>query len=602
MVTLNIMKVVGTVTDSQFNLVGLVLTGKAWEFNGIGNGEVTTTLTLQYLMERGFSNDQVTINASGINLKCSNKLSELKMYHAVKGDGQESTIQEISNKVVLARKVMVDGEIGGYDAYVSGQPRRIALRKIYELPRYYDCNYIVKTRNSKPYLCGKPGEKIEDLPEIDLHANSKKPEPQKTNTTNVEVVENTTARNSNMGELDIIGLSEALIELGGKFIYLPGKKYNKLNVSEVTLTHEFLSTGIQIANPELQFSIKNPNITVGFREIGKVLVNVNGYDKPYYPFAYKSKTLFEANSLNVDSLGIVIEGSKARELQSRFSGSLGLSIITDEMTNMFVRNFLNVRNPEDYVLLNMDINTLCAMSKNRAYESRLDVSNLYKVVRDIIHYKVCISYVNEIMKKSEEASKQYSGTTPRPVYGPYSMLSNPELEAIQNSGINVYTNEFIKREAVVDIEKESKIETDVAKAVKITTEFGIAGYKVLPNYNKIKSGDFNAESYKPEIDALARFDTTIGKLNTLEDIFKVSKEAYDSLVKSRDSLIKTMWLNNIACTALGDGQAFIPPVASAGCNWELKKALKGGNTYVLNDPSIPGQLQLNLYGIPLIER
>lgn len=578
------MKILKTIVNEGLKPIGFEVEGQSWEFGGIGNSKVTTQIALESLCQQRFKNSQIEIKNDRI-IKIGNfKLSGLPMLMAT-----NNGFVPIDNNIKLVNRVLVDGKLAGFDVIIGGQPKRLTSQAIIANAEWYNTdNFIVKYMDSTKYIAGKPGMSISKLPEISLTSTPATNKKHTTRTATHGAKDGYTVQA--ISPFDMINLTEILKEVGGQYIYLPGIDYKRISTSDKELDKSFTKTGVEISAPVIDYSEKTVNVSIPFKQIGKLVVDVNGVDKTYYPFAYKKKTVFEAGKLNSPHLGIAVKASEVEKIQSKFGASLSLSVITDPMTNMYVKSFLSDRNTDDIALLSLNTENLSAMSLENARKNRLTEKEIKALYKKLINKKVCLSYIRGVMKDAEAAAKETTGKAPKPLYGPYKTLTETELECLVEAGIDVFTGAFTK---VAESKASSKpVDPDVPAKVDISVEYGIAGYKTLPTYTAIKNGKIKAEAYEAEINQINAIKEKLSEYTSSEKVYAAAKVIFDKLTADKDEIIKKIWLNNMACLTLGGMKGF---AVNNNSGWRPTKSLMNGIAYGYEDKETSG-LTLNLIG------
>lgn len=583
------MKIIKTIVNAQHKLIGFEVEGQSWEFGGIGNQKVTTQIALENMYQQKFKNSQIEMKNNNIVEQSGFRLRNLPMMML-----KDDSLVPIDNKITLVNRVLVDGKLAGFDVIIGGVPKRLSSQNIIANAGWFNPdNFVIRYRDNARYMVGKPGMSIEKLPEISL---TSAPVTNKRNRTRT-VTEGKGREYSVqvISPFDMISLTEILQEIGGQFIYLPGVNYNRISSPDKELSKDFRKTGVEISGPTIDYSEKTVNVSIPFKQIGQLIVNVNGIDKTYYPFAYKKKTVFEAGKLNSPHLGIAIPTNKVEYIQSRFGASMSLSAITDPMTNMYVKTFMQVKNPDEISLLALNTENLSAMSLANAKKYRRKESEIKAYYKKLITTKVCLSYIRGVMKDAEATAKETTGKAPKPLYGLYRGLPDYELDALVEAGVDVFSGAFTKQEeSTAGKSSTPKNETDTKK-IDISVEYGIAGYKTLPTYKAIKDGKLKAGAYDVELEQISKFKAELDKMDTVNKVYDLAKAIYDRLTKEKDEIVKNIWLSNMASLTLAGFKGF--SVANP-VHWRTTKPLLNGIAYSYDGKEAEG-LTLNLVGLVL---
>ena len=158
------MKIQGTIVDKNFKLIGLVMKGKPSEMGMSGKKDwITGPCALadaKEYIKLGLVNNFGLDSEGNIVGLSTNKLSDYPMYDK-KGN--------IVNKQVDIRKIFEDenGILLGILLFIVGLNKEVKLkaRDVKFLLSYCEpSNFSLRVRNGIPYIAGKNGTKLEDIP------------------------------------------------------------------------------------------------------------------------------------------------------------------------------------------------------------------------------------------------------------------------------------------------------------------------------------------------------------------------------------------------------------------------------------------------------
>lgn len=596
------MKIVATIVNKNRQLIGFMAEGKESEFGGVGSKIITTSVSKEELLRSKFKNSQIEVVTekvvTGGGVKTINKICckgnfllknlPMKMF-----DNGEFTA--IDNSILLTARIMHNGSLAGFEYSIGGIKGRDTTDNIIRLSNWHKtANFVVRHfDDNRLNIAGRPGMSLDKLPIITTYGDKPTKETKKTKRT---VVDNK-GREMDMPLIrpyEFIGLCEEVSAVGGTMILLPGTVYNHTTALNVKTSKEFKKTGVELSYPKVEGGESSLNASLPFKQIGQLIVNVGGIDKTYYPFTYKKKNVYQNGEINTPYLGVAIKKDAVKQLQEKFGKSLALAEITDLMTNMYVKTFLQVKNPEEIILLSVNTDKLSLMSKETAKKYILDAADLRKYVRNRITGKVVAAYANTLKKEAEADLPK--GSAARPLYGPYSVCSGAELEALEMAGINVFDGSFTKVEEKTEVEV-SKDKEKIEKIPDMAAEYGIAGLKgASPKYADLVAKEALREKYSIEFKLMSELHDKYESLSSPEDRYKIATEAYNAFIKKRDECTEAIWKHNIASLTLGDLTSYkIKDVSS----WEFGKALKSGQTYTCNAPGAV-DLVLNLKGVKAV--
>lgn len=581
-------KLTKKIVNENFHIIGFEVVGKAREFGELGNTQTVRRITGQDLINMNFRNTQIRVENKAITELGDFRLRDLPVIMLKK-----NKFIEVDNTITLISRVLIDGELKGFDTIVAGDKKRLVSSDVINLAKFFvPENFVVRYIGDKQYIAGKPGMKLETLPEVRLTSGDTK--------NNKKAAVRTAEKGTKGAELvrispfDMITLCDVVKGLGGKFIYLPGVVYNRTTALTKETSKEFKKTGVEVAKPEIAVSEKKLNVNLQFDQIGKLVVNVAGVDKAYYPFVNKNKTIFKGGELNSPYLGIAIKQDCVNELQKQFGASMSLSVITDTMTNLYVKMFLHVANPDDYVLLALDTRNLSPMCKASAEKYLMSEDAIKDTVVKMLNVKAALSYTKGLRKDLELMTTSETGTL-RPLYGQYRSCSEVELKALEDAGIDVYTGAFIKTNDV-DPSKVAKEEAERAEESNPDVEvaWGINGMKSAPTYATIKKDKEKAlAKYPMAVQLIAEADKIYGTTGDPNTVYKKLKKYEDSLNDNRLKLMKKLQMHNIASYTLG-GYQDIKCKDKAG--WGTLKTVKGGTVWGYKD----GELTCTLSNSTLV--
>lgn len=581
-------KLTKKIVNENFHIIGFEVVGKAREFGELGNTQTVRRITGQDLINMNFRNTQIRVENKAITELGDFRLRDLPVIMLKK-----NKFIEVDNTITLISRVLIDGELKGFDTIVAGDKKRLVSSDVINLAKFFvPENFVVRYIGDKQYIAGKPGMKLETLPEVRLTSGDTK--------NNKKAAVRTAEKGTKGAELvrispfDMITLCDVVKGLGGKFIYLPGVVYNRTTALTKETSKEFKKTGVEVAKPEIAVSEKKLNVNLQFDQIGKLVVNVAGVDKAYYPFVNKNKTIFKGGELNSPYLGIAIKQDCVNELQKQFGASMSLSVITDTMTNLYVKMFLHVANPDDYVLLALDTRNLSPMCKASAEKYLMSEDAIKDTVVKMLNVKAALSYTKGLRKDLELMTTSETGTL-RPLYGQYRSCSEVELKALENAGIDVYTGAFIKTNDV-DPSKVAKEEAERAEESNPDVEvaWGINGMKSAPTYATIKKDKEKAlAKYPMAVQLIAEADKIYGTTGDPNTVYKKLKKYEDSLNDNRLKLMKKLQMHNIAAYTIG-GYQDIKCKDKAG--WGTLKTVKGGTVWGYKD----GELTCTLSNSTLV--
>lgn len=161
------MRVVGTIIDKNWSLIGLMLSGKPRELGINANKDwVISHFTIEEarnLIQKS-KNCDFSIDKNGnIKSNSTKQLKDLIMYNT---DGIP-----INNDIFIESLIEQEGNIiGATIVYpLFNEKKKFKLREIQNLSTYFNTNnFSVRVRDDEPYIVGKGDTKREDIPIVKL--------------------------------------------------------------------------------------------------------------------------------------------------------------------------------------------------------------------------------------------------------------------------------------------------------------------------------------------------------------------------------------------------------------------------------------------------
>ena len=161
------MKVVGTIINKNWNLVGLMLKGKPSELGINANKDwMISHFTIEEaksLIKKSKSCDFSIDNNGNIKSNSTKQLKDLPMYNI---DGMP-----INNDIFIESLIEQDGDIvGAVIVYpLLNEKKKLKLKEVQSLSTYFNTsNFSVRVRDDEPYITGKGDTKREDIPVVKL--------------------------------------------------------------------------------------------------------------------------------------------------------------------------------------------------------------------------------------------------------------------------------------------------------------------------------------------------------------------------------------------------------------------------------------------------
>ena len=595
------MKIIGTIVNNNLTLVGLRMKGKASEFGGFNSDEQVHDIQIRELLQKRFKNGQLDCRSGQLREINSFRLKNLPMLYWNQNDG---TMREFDNSITLHRRVLVNGELKGFEATIGGIKGAFQTKNIIQMSGWFNTtNFVVRFAEDKAFIAGKPGHSIEKLPAIERGTprdSSKRAKVKTVQESSPKNVHNPVISN----EFDIITLYDIIDSLGGKIIYLPTESYKKTKVATHKTASNFINFGAgQIGSPRIDYTEKNLNVNINFTKVGIVNVQLTTGMQTVYPYTMAKKTVFWNGVNYVNKFAIAIQESDIPTLQERFAGSLALESYENPVVTQPIKAFMgDTGNTVRFFLV--DVSKLDIINKNKINEYRLSNKEIYNLALKLVQDKSYYAYVNGVSRSAKETITSKGHVLPKPKYGPYAGLSEADLLMLQDAGIDVFTGMFVgKEETDEKTDKDAEELRDLLDGKKpkvqsdIEVEFQIKGMATNMSYK-----DCVNKAEKALVKADPKFAEKLFKLvdtfEAMKDINKMYLEAEkvkESLNKHKADIIKKLWFHKMACLADGDYSQF--KVTNIN-DWETGKAIKNGVTYQCVDPEAIG-LIMKVSGIEL---
>ncbi len=564
-------KVTSKIVDTQFRLIGLGLEGRAKDFGQLGNQVMKQAITLGDLVERGFSNNEVSIRDGRLIEHEPFSLRDIETIVYSKGKMIPMNVE-----ICLKARVMVDGELAGFDVAfgdIKGNNvlnKRLRNKDIMNLSKLYrGTNFVVRHVKGTHYIAGRSGMSIEKLPEVNLSAV--KPT-KKASTRSVEndKVGKKAVIAEPVGEFSAISLmAEAKIH-GAKVLILPGDTYTPISNIVANMPSEFASCGIEAAEPEFVSSVTSVNTTLKFKKLGRVGVEIEGKKRSIPTYAHRDKTLFRGQSLNIPRLALLVPGDISwigNEIKLAFKE------ISDPVTMNYIRMGLDLMGNTQYRLLEVDTSHFVPMTKEEAKKHILKAEVLKVSIENLENLKCIQKLVRERVKNCKAECESSTGVN-TPIFGQFAGYSEEALEAIKEAGIDPFTGMYTKTEEPVKQADEVDANT---KTVGFSITYAIKGLASSPSAKALLSNPDKYYAKYPKFkDFIERYRAQIidseDTLSTLKNLEKL----LDSVNKKTIEAQRVIWLHNMASYTLAN-------YAGMGVldidKWTMGKPLKYGVAY-----------------------
>ena len=594
------MKIIATIVNPNFTLVGLRIQGKATEFGGFNSEVQVHDIQIRELMQKKFKNSQLDCRDGRLRELNNFKLKNLPMMMWNPNDG---TLTEFNNTIILHKRVLVNGELKGFEATIGGAKGRFKTENIIQMSGWFKTeNFVVRYVDGKAFIAGKPGNPIENLPAVEL--GTTRESSKKAQTKTVQPAEAKNIHNPVITKnFDIITLYDILDSLGGRIIFLPTDKYKRTKIATHKTAHNFIDFGAgQIGSPRIDYTEKNLNINTNFTKVGIVNVKLTHGVQTLYPYVMSKKTVFWNGVNYITRFAIAVQEADIPILKERFAGSLALEPYENPLVTQPIRAFMgDTGNTVRFFLV--DVSAFDIINKNRIEEFMLSNKEIRNLAMRLVQNKSYYAYVNGVATRAKEAITKDGKILPKPLYGPYAAYSEEDLKLIQEAGINIYTGMFEGKEETdekTDAEAEELRDIMAGKQPKIKADIEVE-FQIKGMASNMSYKDCVEKKETALVKADAKFKENLFKLvdkfesmNDVNKMYQEAEKAKESINKAKREIIKTLWCYKMACLVNGDYTAFKVPNSK---DWTPLKPLKNGMTYICNDPD---DLVMKVSGIELI--
>lgn len=474
------LKVVGVVINSSYLVEGIEFEGTAREF-----GEVSfdSKLIRKFISRGNLVNNRFKSN----EIDCSNgrivringfRFSGCNLYFL-----KDNKILKIEdNNITLLRRVVSNNDTVGFDVSLLGDTKSFTVTNTIALSELFKPNgfkiasrvetvrkidksgNIVHVDIRKPYLVGKGGNKLSELPIRYINSSE--------DTKSTKNVNKQTIQNVDKNEIELdkskYGLYE-LIQLVKKYdgLVVTNNKssYTKKSTTEVDKDNSLFVPieMVEVATPHISFSEKSTNVNLKFRKLGFVYHN----GVPITTYLWREKSIFSDGKPNLSKFSVAISRDGANALLKEFGASISVKY-ADSIK--YLKAIESIFGKKDLVLLDIDASNLSFLSSNNLNNNVFYVDN-----KDILNktlkfnkYKLESKIYKAILDKYNKDSG---------VFKAYANLSKEMLDGLNEIGINIKDGSY--REPILN-NGYSSSDSD-----KIYISYSIDGMKSLPSVNKM---------------------------------------------------------------------------------------------------------------------
>ena len=485
--------VVGVVINESYLIEGLVIEGKPAEFGEISDKpKMRKTVSRASLLASNFNNSEVSCSNGKIVRKEGFKFSDCELY-GVK-EGKIFKIKD--NSISLLRRFVEKNETVGFEVRLLGKTVKLTTSNVIALSNIFKpSGYTVASRSSiekrlhpvtkelvdieikKPYLTGINGNKLSDLPIVNVgelpKANAKAVEvkPAKASTKTIQNVDikEIEPDASKFGIVELIMITNTV---NGLIVTNSESNYTRQTVDrEDKEKSNFVPLEmVQVAEPNLHFSEKNVNVNLKFKKLGFVYVD----GTPVPTFMWREKCIFSNGKPNLSKFSIAVSTVAAKKLLEIFGSSLAIEVNDKDKKIIGSIRALGLREDVE-CLLNIDASKLSIVSNNASGIDVYDNTQLEITLFGMYTSKLIGKVCNEIKKQFSEADKD------RDILSAYKNYNSEMLDKIKEAGVNIVDGSY-NAPLFESVEGAS---SSGSKIENIEIEYFLDGYRTVPKVSDL---------------------------------------------------------------------------------------------------------------------
>lgn len=559
------MKLIKTIVNENFKLIGFVVKGIATELGSFGNREIEKPIQLSELLKANFSNEQVEVRNGKLFERKGFTFNTLEMVMF-----KENNFIQIDNHIKLTKRVLVNGELKGFNILLGNTLEcRYTYDNVIRISSWCKPdNFVIRVNENKAYIAGK-GIKLQDLPEEELGHN----------------VETSTRKRAQYGGQSKEKLSKdeelsnSLLELysyikscDGVIIKLADEAYKSASVQSTITPDTFMPLGVcEIGSPYIDFSNSSLNANTLFKKVGTISGEVAGNVTQLYTFTWSAKSIFINGENYIKRFGIGVTKDVAEQIIQKFGKQLVTKMITDKRV---ITPIISLTGKKDYVFFEVDTTKLVIMNKDTAKDNYLSNKDINKLVRDLTGIKVNKKILKGYIKAIKESNPSIDLNKGKVLFGLYRGMSNEALKDIANLGIDVYSGAYIVKEKLEKSIKDEAVDKEKTSS-KIEVEYSL----LKVNLNKITYASIVEDIKANKKISEYCSDRTLGIISLDGQAGVDAAQQYlNEMEKAEDKIKYKLWLHRLAMYTLGDNKLYMNDADRA--SWvEKKTRAKVGKVY-----------------------
>lgn len=514
-------KLIGTIVDPNYRLIGFKAEGKGKDFGELTNEKMVKPVSLKYIFDTRFSNKQISVKNGTIIEHDGFKLNKIPMTMLVDGG-----YAPVNNTITLVKRYVQDNQNIGFGVDVGGTAAKFTYENTLKMCDLFNpTNFVIRIKDGKRFIAGKAGSSIADLP---VEVVGKTSDAKRVKPTTKDI---TAVTGGMVHEVDILELYEFIRSVNGSIINLPGTDY-KATTQSAAVAKEFVPFGIgEVAVPYLDFNESKFNVNCNFKKPGAVALELRpGKMTNVITFVYRRKNVFFNGDNYISKLGVVIPASAESELLSKFGKSMAMTEITDPGMVTPISMLIGQTNVKIY---SVDTSKIGIIAKSKIDGLILNTQDIYKKTLRITENKFITKYVNGLLKDIGKNTDTPESGKVKDIAPQFAAMSNSELEQLMENGIDIYSGAYTVRD-------ESK-RTSGTSEESVEVSYVIDG--LSPNnltYAQMVAGGPKVPEF---------LNAVISMLNNIESITDravKAREILEKTEKSTNELKREIWLHKCA--------------------------------------------------------
>ena len=453
------------IVDSNRNLKGFIAEVSGNKFFTDKNAPVERPFSIEDIVRGRMSNGQISVSKGKIATKPGFSINSLPM---TVYNGKEFI--DVDNRIKLVTRYVQNNEnIGFKVVFGDGSEDNIKYENIIRMSDWFKPdNFVIRTSESgKKYIAGKPGVRLDELPEITLgeKSNAKRTRPA------AKTVSKTIVNNLENG-YDILDLYNFIADCNGCVINFPTEKYEA--VGGKTDNGAFVSYGIgEVASANPKFTSDKINVNAQFKKVGYVPCEIQGNKQKVTTYVFRTKSIFLNGENYINKFGVAVPKENANALLQKIGKSLSISEITDK--NVITPLGQVIDTPSELSFFQIDTSKLDLLSVEKRKNSIMTADNIVETCKRRYVANLLTKYTSYKMKEIKivigaVAAERAAGNN---IFIPFRIYNQDALNAIEAAGINLYTGAY---NAPYSPEASKKKSTSASVGETVSIEYILQGF------------------------------------------------------------------------------------------------------------------------------